>query len=146
MLRNLFFLFFFILTFNVSSQNIEKTIILKDQESNLPIVDATIFIFKTKQNLVSNSEGEVNFVFKGNTNIEIAHTSYIGITLRSSTLKEKVTVIYLKNNVTGLDEIILTKRHPQKILLSLVENSKKKLSVPARLKVYSREFFKIDGS
>lgn len=134
------------MTFNVSSQNIEKTIILKDEESNLPIVDATIFVLKTKQNLVSNSNGEVNFVFKGNTNIEIAHTSYIGITLRSSALKEKVTVIYLKNNVTGLDEIILTKRHPQKILLSLVENSKKKLSVPARLKVYSREFFKLDGS
>jgi hypothetical protein len=134
------------LTFNVSSQNIERTIILKDEESKLPIVDATVFVLKTKQNLISNSEGEVNFVIKGNTNIEISHTSYIGTTLRANALKEKVTVIYLKNNVTGLDEIILTKRHPQKILLSLVENSKKRLSVPARLKVYSREFFKLNGN
>ena len=145
MLRNLFFLFFFILTSNVSSQNIEKTIILKDEETKLPIVDATVYVLKTKQNLISNSEGEVNFVIKGNTNIEISHTSYIGTTLRSNALKEKVTIIYLKNNVTGLDEIILTKRHPQKILLTLVENSKKRLSVPARLKVYSREFFKLNG-
>ena len=100
MLRNLLFLFFFVLTFNVSSQNIERTIILKDEESKLPIVDATVFVLKTKQNLISNSEGQVSFVLKGNTNIEISHTSYIGITLRSNALKEKVTVIYLKNNVT----------------------------------------------
>lgn len=146
MLKNLLFLLLFIFTFNVSSQSIEKTIVLKDEESSLPIEDATVFVLKTKQNLISNSEGQVSFVLKGNTNIEISHTSYIGITLRSNALKEKVTVIYLKNNVTGLDEIILTKRHPQKILQSLVENSKKRLSVPARLKVYSREFFKLNGN
>ena len=70
MLKNLLFLLLFIFTFNVSSQNIERTIILKDEESNLPIEDATVFILKTKQNLISNSEGQVSFVLKGNTNIE----------------------------------------------------------------------------
>lgn len=146
MLRNLLVFLFFIFYFNVSSQNTEKTIILKDEGSNLPIVDATVLVLKTKQNSLSNSEGEVSLILKGGTNIQITHTSYIGIIIRSSILKEKVTVIYLKNNVTDLDEIILTKRHPQKILLSLVENSKKALTVPARLKVYSREFFKLNGS
>jgi hypothetical protein len=114
---------------------------LKDEESNLPIEDATVFILKTKQNLISNSEGQVSFVLKGNTNIEISHTSYIGITLRSNALKEKVTVIYLKNNVTGLDEIILTKRHPQKILQSLVENSKKKIVSSSKTKSVFKRIF-----
>lgn len=143
--KSLIFLFF-ILCFTVSAQNIEKTIILKDATTNASIVDATVLVLKTKQNLMSNAEGEVSLSLKGATNIQITHTSYVGITIRSSTLKEKVTVIYLKNNVTDLDEIILTKRHPQKILESLIENSKKKLTVPARLKVYSREFFKLNGN
>lgn len=146
MLKNSLLLFFFILCINVFSQNIEKTILLKDEESNLPIGDATVFVVKTKQNLLSNSEGEVSFVIKGSTNIQITHTSYVGVTIRLSTLKEKVTVIYLKNNVTDLDEIIITKKHPQKILSTLINNSKKRLTVPARLKVYSREFFKLNGN
>ena len=45
-----------------------------------------------------------------------------------------------------MDEIIVTKQHPQKILKNIVTNSVKKLTVPARLKVYSREFFKMDGN
>ena len=139
-------LFFFILCVNVFSQNTEKTILLKDEESNLPIGDATVFVIKTKQNLLSNSEGEASFTIKGATNIQITHTSYVGVTIRSSALKEKVTVIYLKNNVTDLDEIIITKKHPQKILVAIINNSKKRLTVPARLKVYSREFFKLNGN
>ena len=146
MLRNILLLFFIILSFVVSSQNVERTILLKDKETNLPIEDATILILKTKQNLLSNSEGKVSFVLKGTSNIEITHTSYTAITIRSTSLKEMETILYLNNNVNGLDEIIITKRHPQKILSSLIENSKKKLTVPARLKVYSREFFKLNGA
>ena len=133
------------MSFTASSQNIERTILLKDKETNLPIEDATILILKTKQNLLSNSEGKVSFVLKGTSNIEITHTSYTAVTIRSTSLKEMETILYLNNNVNGLDEIIITKRHPQKILSSLIENSKKKLTVPARLKVYSREFFKLNG-
>lgn len=145
MLRNILLLFSIFLSFAVSSQNLERIILLKDKETNLPIEDATILILKTKQNLLSNSEGKVSFVLKGTSNIEITHSSYTAITIRSTSLKEMETIIYLNNNVNGLDEIILTKRHPQKILSSLIENSKKKLTVPARLKVYSREFFKLNG-
>lgn len=145
MLRNILLLFFIILSFVVSSQNVERTILLKDKETNLPIEDATILVLKTKQNLLSNSEGKVSFVLKGTSNLEITHTSYTAITVRSTSLKENETILYLNNNVNDLDEIILTKRHPQKILASLIENSKKKLTVPARLKVYSREFFKLNG-
>lgn len=128
------------------SQSEEKTIVLKDADSNEPIEDATVFVAKTKQTLLSNSQGVVSFVLNGISNIQISHSSYSMIKIRSNTLKEQQNVVYLKSSITGLDEIIVTKQHPQKILKTIVENSIKKLTVPARLKVYSREFFKMNGS
>jgi hypothetical protein len=146
MQRNLLLLLFIHISFAVFSQNSEMAIKLVDAESNLPVADATVFISKTKQTLLSNVEGIVTFELRGASNIQITHSSYSTITVRSSTLKEKLTVVYLKNTVNDLDEIIVTKVHPQKILKDLVESSIKKLTVPARLKVYSREFFKMDGT
>ncbi len=137
------FLIFSLATF---SQNVEKIIILKDVDTEQPIEDATVFVAKSKQTLLSNAEGTVNFVLSGISNIQITHSSYATIKIRSNTLKEKRTVVYLKNSITGLEEIVVTKVHPQKILKSIVENSAKKLTIPARLKVYSREFFKINGT
>ena len=138
--------FFLISCVSVLSQNVEKSIVLKDVDTNLPIEDVTVFIAKTKQTLLSNVDGTVTFVINGISNIQITHSSYNIIKLRSTILKEKETVFYLKSNVNDLEEIIITKKHPQKILNELVANSTKKLTIPARLKVYSREFFKIDGS
>lgn len=140
------YVFFFLVFFlKVSSQTVEQTIILKDAETNMPIEDATVLILKTKQIYLSNADGRVEFSLKGASNIQISHTSYVAQTLRSSALKEKENVIFLKNNVNNLEEIIITKQHPQKILKTLVDNSKKNLTVPARLKVYCREFFKLNG-
>lgn len=137
---------FLILCFQGLAQRTEKTLIIKDADSKLPIEDATVFIVKTKQTLISNSDGIVRFVLNGNSAIQISHTSYISDVVRSSTLKEAETVIFLKNNINDLDEIVLTRQHPQKILKLLVANSIKKLTVPARLKVYCREFFKLNGN
>ncbi len=145
MKRN-FLLFFLTLSISVLSQNVEKSIVLKDVDTNLPIEDATVFIAKTKQTFLSNSEGTVTFLLNGLTNIQITHSSYNTIKMRSNILKENENVFYLKNSVNGLDEIIVTKLHPQKILSELVLNSTKKLTVPARLKVYSREFLKLNGN
>lgn len=136
---------FLLFSLNFYSQEVEKTIILKDADTNLPIEDVTVLVLKTKQLNLSNSEGKVSFLLKGVSSIQITHTSYIIKTVRSSELVDKESVIYLKNNFTKLDEIILTKQHPQKILLSLIDNSSKKFTVPGRLKVYSREFFKKNG-
>lgn len=127
------------------AQNTEISIVLKDADNNLPIEDATVFVVKTKQNLLSNSEGKVTFMLNGITTIQISHTSYKSVTIRTTTLKDKISIIYLKSTVSNLDEIIITKQHPQKILKNIVENSIKKLTVPARLKVYTREFFKLNG-
>lgn len=144
-MKNLLLLIFFIFSFNLSAQDNEKTILLKDTETNLPIEDATILITKTKQLFLTNSEGKVSFKLNGVSNIQITHSSYAGITLRSTTLKEKETTLLLKSTENKLEEIILTKQHPQKILINLIANSIKTLTVPARLKVYSREFFKLNG-
>jgi hypothetical protein len=145
-MKKVLFLFLLLYSIVVSSQNEEKTIVLKDIDTEKPIEDATIFISKTKQTLLSNAEGTASFILKGISNIHITHSSYNTIKLRSNILKEKVNVVYLKNNITGLDEIIITKQHPQKILKTIVDNSIKKLTIPARLKVYSREFFKLNGT
>ncbi len=146
MSRNLLLLLIIHISFTVFSQNSDQTLKLVDAETNLPVADATVFVSKTKQTLLSNVEGVVTFELRGASNIQISHSSYSTITIRSSILKEKVTVVYLKNTVNDLDEIIVTKVHPQKILKDIVESSIKKLTVPARLKVYSREFFKMDGT
>ena len=145
-MRKVFTLFFLVLISNCYAQNVAVSIVLKDAESNLPIEDATVVVLKTKQNFISNSEGAVAFVLNGVSNIQITHTSYTLLTIRSTTLKDKINIVYLKKKVNNLDEIIITKQHPQKILKSIVENSIKKLTVPARLKVYSREFFKLNGN
>ena len=145
-MKKIYLLLFLIWSLTAVSQSEEKTIVLKDADSNEPIEDATVFVAKTKQTLLSNSQGVVSFVLNGISNIQISHSSYSMIKIRSNTLKEQQNVVYLKSSITGLDEIIVTKQHPQKILKTIVENSIKKLTVPARLKVYSREFFKMNGS
>ena len=145
-MKKVLFLFFLLYSIVISSQNEEKTIVLKDIDTEKPIEDATIFISKTKQTLLSNVEGTASFILNGISNIQITHSSYNTIKLRSNILKDKINVVYLKNNITGLDEIIITKQHPQKILKAIVDNSIKKLTIPARLKVYSREFFKLNGT
>jgi len=134
------------LRISASAQDVAKIIILKDEASDGPIEDATVTVSKTQQNLLSNSEGIVRFELGSTSNIQIRHASYIGVTIRSSALKEKSTIIYLKSNVTDLTEILVSRKHPQKILASLIESSKKRLDIPARLKVYSREFFKLNGN
>ena len=145
MWKKVLVLFLMISSLPSFSQKVDKIIVIKDQETNLPIEDATVTIVKTRQNLMSNKDGIVSFELTGASNIQIRHSSYLGITVRSVMLKDDSTVIFLRSNVNDLEEIVVTKKHPQKILASLIENSKKQLTIPGRLKVYSREFFKLNG-
>jgi len=141
-----FLIILLILSCSVFSQNEEKAMVFKDIETNVPIEDVTVFIAKTKQTLLSNAEGRVTYILNGISNLQFTHASYNTVRVRSTLLKDKENVFFLKNNVNGLDEIIVTKTHPQKILTELIFNSTKKLTVPARLKIYSREFFKLNGN
>ncbi|MBS1534066.1 MAG: hypothetical protein JST78_03235 [Bacteroidetes bacterium] len=146
MLKRIAFVLVCLLTLSVSAQKVERILILQDEETHQPIEDATVTILKTKQNLLSNAEGVVTFELVGASNIQIRHSSYLPVNIRSLSLKEKSTVVYLRNNVTDLEEILVFNKHPQKILASLIDNSKTKLTVPGRLKVYAREFFKLNGN
>lgn len=136
----------FFLSFTVFSQTNERTLILLDIDSNLPIEDAVILVLKTKQVLMSNSEGKLVFELKGGSNLKITHSSYLPLTIKWASLNQSENIIYLKSKSNTLDDIVVTKQHPQEIIKELVDNSIKKLNVPARLKAYSREFFKLNGN
>ena len=104
------FLFISVLIY---AQNVEKTIIVKDAATNLPIEDAIIMIMKTKQMILTNKEGKGSFILKNPSNINVSHASFNRINIRSSVLIENETVLLLKNNLNDLDELIITKQ-PQK--------------------------------
>lgn len=143
-MRNI--LFFFLLFANlVVAQKVEKTILIKDIDTQLPIEEVSVLVLKTKQILLSNQQGEVSFMITGGSALKLSHPSYEELVVKAAVLKQNNAVIYLKSSLNKLDELIVTRQHPQKILKSLVSNSIKSLNIPARLKVYSREFFKHNG-
>jgi hypothetical protein len=145
-MKKILVLLLFVLCFSAFSQTNERILILLDSDSNLPVEDAVVLVLKTKQVLMSNSDGKVVFELKGGSNLKVTHSSYLPVTIKWSSLNQSENRIYLKSKITTLDDIVVTKQHPQEIIKELVENSIKKLDVPARLKVYSREFFKLNGS
>ncbi|WP_116795667.1 hypothetical protein [Flavobacterium sp. 103] len=117
-----------------------------EKDSNLPIEGAIVVVLKTKQVLMSNSEGKVIFELKGGSNIKVTHSSYLPLIIKWASLNLPENVIYLNSKLNTLDDIVVTKQHPQEIIKELVNNSIKRLNVPARLKAYSREFFKLNGN
>ncbi|WP_320815080.1 carboxypeptidase-like regulatory domain-containing protein [Flavobacterium sp.] len=127
---------------NSYSQDNEKTIILMDKEFDTPIEDATITILRTNQGLISNKEGVFKINLSRSSIIEISHVFYKDLRISSNSLKEKENIIYLESNANNLEEVVITNKDPQDILKSIVEKSRKKITVPANLKVYTREFFK----
>ncbi|MCI9844976.1 hypothetical protein [Flavobacterium pectinovorum] len=137
----------FILLFNVCifAQSTEYSIIVRDIETQLPIENATVFIMKTKQTLISNKDGKVTFELQGASNVQVSETNYEKLTLRWAVLKEDQFVVYLKNSHNKLDEIVVSNEKPQKILQKIVSNSRQKLAASYRLKVYVREFFMLDN-
>ncbi|MDR6843558.1 hypothetical protein [Flavobacterium granuli] len=117
-----------------------------EKDSNLPIEGAVVVVLKTKQTLMSNSEGKVIFELKGGSNVKVTHSSYLPLVIKWTSLNLPENVVYLNSKQNILDDIVVTKAHPQEIIKELVQNSIKKLTVPARLKAYSREFFKLNGN
>ena len=124
----------------------EITVVLKDADTDLPIEDALITVLRTNQALISNAEGVFKLSLTRPSLLEISHTSYNKRQIKSNTFKVGINELFLEKNTQDLQEVILTNRHPQDILKDLVKNSQKKLTVPANLRVYTREFFKKDGN
>lgn len=141
-MKQLYFLFLAFFCINMYSQDNEKTVILMDKEFDTPIEGATITILRTNQGLISNSNGIFKINLSRASIIEISHSFYKNLRISSNSLKEKVNTIYLESNASTLQEVVITKAKPQDILKSIVKNSRKKITVPANLKVYTREFFK----
>ncbi|HSD05906.1 hypothetical protein [Flavobacterium sp.] len=143
-MRKIFLLLHIIVCFSAFSQTHEKKVILLDEDSNLPIDDAIVLVLKTKQVLMSNEEGVISFEIKGGSNLKVTHSSYLPIIIKWASLNQEENVFYMKSKLTGLDDIVITHKEPKEIIKELVANSVKTLNVPARLKVYSREFFKLN--
>lgn len=141
------YLLLFLLFSIVSYSQSETTVILKDIDTGLPVEDAIITILRTNQGLISNSEGVFKLSLTRSSTIEIYHTSYKKLLIKSSTLIEGGTnIITLEKKTELLQEVILTDKHPQDILKDLIKNSIKKLTVPANLRVFTREFYKKNGN
>lgn len=144
-MKELMLLFFAFFSVSIFAQNTEYSIVVKDIETQLPIENATVVILKTKQILLSNQDGKVTFLLNGASNVQVSETNYEDVTLRWAALKESEFVIYLKNKDNKLDEVVLSKGSPQKILQNVISNSIEKLAASYRLKVYVREFFLLDN-
>nr|WP_315151556.1 hypothetical protein [uncultured Flavobacterium sp.] len=144
-MKRILVLFQFIVSFTLFSQTNEKRVILLDFDTNQPINEAIVLVLKTKQVLLTNEEGAVAFEIKGGSNLKVTHSSYLPITIKWASLNQMENIFYMKSKLTALDDIVITSRDPHEIIKDLVDNSIKTLSVPARLKVYSREFFKLNG-
>lgn len=130
---------------SVLAQSKEYSIVVKDAYTQLPIDDATVVVLKTKQILLSNLDGKVTFMLTGGSNFQVSEANYEPLIVRWASLKDDEFVIYLKNKKNKLDEIVVSKDSPDKILHKIVSNSLKKLAVSCRLKVYVREFFILDN-
>jgi hypothetical protein len=145
-MKKIFALLLFFLSFVSFSQTNEISVIFLDMDTTQPIGGVEVTVLKTKQGLISNEEGLVSFEIKGGTNLKVNHSSYNPIIIKWAALNQLENIVYLKSKVNSLDDIVITSREPQEIIKDLVENSIKTLNVPARLKVYSREFFKLNGN
>jgi hypothetical protein len=141
MIHKLTLLFFFILQIAVA-QNLDIIIIVKDFETDLPIDEVTITAIKTKQGFLTNAEGKAILHLTKQSDLEFVHSSYRTYIVKFSTLNKKENIVYLEPLTQQLEEVILTREHPQEILKQLVEKSKSQLTIPINLKIYLREFYK----
>ncbi|MGA9637454.1 hypothetical protein [Flavobacterium sp.] len=143
-MKKLYFFFLICINSCLFGQNNEYSLVVKDIETLLPIENVTVVVLKTKQILVTNKLGKVSFELNGSSSIEVSEIAYEPETVRWAVLQKNEFVVYIKSKDNKLDEIIVSKENPQKTLQKIVTNSIRALTLPARLKVYVREFFKFN--
>lgn len=136
----LFFCVFIL--FTSFSQEITINVIVKDFETDMPVDEVTITSLKTNQGFMTNEDGEAVVKLSKHSILEFSHSIYNTYLVDSKTLTKKINIIYLDSKTQLLEEVILTKEHPQEILKQLVYRSREKITIPANLKVYLREFYK----
>jgi hypothetical protein len=134
--------FFIINLCTLNAQEIVYQIIIVDNNLELPIENATVTVFKTKENYISNKEGIIKFSLKGSSFIEISHVDFKTKKVRITNTTKPDFKIILESKIKQLEEVIVTQKHPQEILNSIVKNSLNQLTLPANLKIYNKEFYK----
>ncbi len=144
MIKKLTFLYFFFTSF-VFSQNLEYTVIVRDFDTDSLVDEVAITAIKTRQGFLTNKEGKAFINLNKLSDLEFVHASYKKLSVKIATLNKKVNIIYLEPITQELEEYIITKDHPQDILYRIIENSKEKITTPANLKIYLREFYKRDN-
>ncbi len=134
--------FFIVNFYQLNAQENFFQVIIYDKDMNLPLENANVMIFKNKENYLSNKEGIVKFGLKGSSFIEISHQDNKSQKLRITPKTPIELKVFLEPKIKQLEEVILTQKHPQEILKSIVKQSSKLLKLPANLKIYSKEFYK----
>lgn len=141
-MKKIYLLLLLFLSGTLFAQN-EIIVLVKDADTDLPIPDVLVTVFRTNQAIITNVEGVFKLNLARPSLLEISHTSYKKIEIKSNSLnKIGVNIILLEKNTEQLKEVLLTDKHPQDILKELIKNSLKKITVPANLRVYTREFYK----
>lgn len=141
-MKKIVLLFCFFNLFNSFSQEITINVLVKDFETDLPIDEVTVTSLNTNQGFMTNEEGEVVIKLSKHSTIEFSHSTYNTYLIESKTLDKDINIVYLDSKTQLLEEVILTKEHPQEILKQLVYRSRERITIPANLKVYLREFYK----
>lgn len=147
-MNRLFYLLFFTFSFLFAQKGEKKdfVLIIKDKDTDKVISNASVSINKYNQDYFSNEEGIVKFELAKPSKITITHPDYKVLILQSMQIKENPMVVYLQPFSQEIEELIITNKHPQTILKKLVEVSEENLTLPVRLKIYSREFYKSNGN
>lgn len=147
-MNRLYYLLFFTCTFLFAQKGEKKdfVFIIKDKDTDKVISNATVSINKYNQDYFSNEEGVVKFELAKPSKITISHADYRSLILQSIQIKDNPFVVYLQPFSQEIEELIITNKHPQTILKKLIEVSEENLTLPVRLKIYSREFYKSNGN
>lgn len=137
-----FFFFLLLISTFCYAQKITITVLLKNEKTGVPIEEATITAVKTKQGFLTNSEGKATLTLPKHSVLEISHFSYKTYWIKTEKLTKEVNEILLEDTTQLLEEVIVTKNHPQDILKNIIATSKAKITLPINLKIYMREFYK----
>lgn len=144
-MKKVFLICFILVSFLSFSQTKEVTLIFKDKSSGSYVENVIVNIIRTDENFQSNKEGLVKFKLDKPSRIIISQTEYKQVALNSITFKSSEITVELESISQDIEDIVITNRQSFSILKTLINKSKKQLTAPINLKIYSREFFKYNN-
>lgn len=120
--------------------------ILLDEDSKLPIPQATIHIQGVSWGTVSNQDGEFHIHIPDtlkNSRLIFSHIGYKQLAMDIGTLTDMAPVVHLTPHVIPMQEVIVRIKNPKKLLNGMMEQLEKNYSFqPIRLTSFYREGIK----